>query len=95
MKTVGLTYVLWFFLGLFGVHKFYLGKTGMGLLYLIMGVIGLSTTFIVVGFFILAAEGILLLIDLFTIPSQVESANERSAVQIAEFNKKVAEASKQ
>jgi TM2 domain-containing membrane protein YozV len=32
--------VLAFFLGSFGVHKFYLGKTGAGLIMLLMGTVG-------------------------------------------------------
>lgn len=61
MKSVGVAYLLWFFLGLFGVHRFYLGHTGMGCLYLLTG-----------GFF-----GIGWLVDLFLIPSMVEEANEK------------------
>jgi len=34
-KSVGLAYVLWFFLSAFGLHKFYLGKIWQGLLYMI------------------------------------------------------------
>lgn len=30
-KSVGLAYVLWFFLGAFGVHQFYLGNSARGL----------------------------------------------------------------
>jgi len=33
-KEVWVTYLLWFFLGLLGVHKFYLGKIGWGILYI-------------------------------------------------------------
>lgn len=58
-KSVGVAYVLWFFLGVIGVHKFYLGKTGIGISYI----------------FTLGWVGIGLLIDLFTLPSQVRRAN--------------------
>lgn len=35
-KSVGLAYVLWFFLGWVGVHQFYLGNTSRGLLNLVL-----------------------------------------------------------
>lgn len=35
-KSVGVAYVLWFFLGAFGVHQFYLGNTGRGLFNLVL-----------------------------------------------------------
>jgi TM2 domain-containing membrane protein YozV len=62
-KQVGLAYVLWFFFGVIGVHQFYLGKTGRGVLYI----------FTLGGFF-----GIGCLIDLFTLPSQVREVNTKN-----------------
>ncbi|BCJ27398.1 TM2 domain-containing protein [Actinocatenispora sera] len=58
-KSVGVAYLLWFFFGFLGVHQFYLGKTGRGVSYI----------------FTLGWVGIGLLIDLFTLPSQVRKAN--------------------
>jgi len=53
---------LWYFIGLFGIlgfHRFYLGKTGTGFLYLFtLGVAGVGAT-----------------IDLFTLGGQVERIN--------------------
>lgn len=59
MKSKLLAYVLWFFFGLLGVHKFYLGKVGMGIVYLLTG-----------GIF-----GIGWFIDLFTLSGQVDTCN--------------------
>jgi len=39
-KSTGLAYVLCFFLGTLGIHKFYIGKIGMGVTYLILGLVG-------------------------------------------------------
>lgn len=61
MKSTGTAYLLWFFLGLLGGHKFYLDKVGMGLLY-----------FFTFGFF-----GIGWFIDLFTLGAQVNEYNRR------------------
>ena len=42
-KSIGIAYLWWFFLGLFGAHYFYLGKRRRGLLYLCtVGVLGLG-----------------------------------------------------
>jgi len=62
-KEVWVTYLLWFFFGIIGVHKFYLNKTGMGILYILTG-----------GLFFIG-----LFIDLFTIPRQVRLYNEEVA----------------
>lgn len=35
MKSKTVAYILWFFLGFFSVHRFYIGKVGTGLLYLV------------------------------------------------------------
>jgi len=89
-KSTGLTYVLWFFLAAFGAHRFYLGKTGSGIAMLLLWWIGIFTSVIVVGWFLLAAAGIWWLVDAFLIPGMVEDdarqkrtliANEISAMQ--------------
>jgi TM2 domain-containing membrane protein YozV len=58
-RELWVAYLLWFFLGLIGVHKFYVGKIGMGILYIFTG-----------GIFMIGW-----LIDLFTLPSQVRKYN--------------------
>lgn len=37
MKSRTAAYLLWFFLGMFSAHRFYLGKIGTGILYLLTG----------------------------------------------------------
>lgn len=39
-KNLVLAYALWFFLGMFGAHRFYLGKIKTGLVYLIVMLLG-------------------------------------------------------
>ncbi len=59
-KSLVTAYVLWFLLGIFGAHKFYLRKNGMGAIYI----------------FTLGFMGIGCLIDLFTLPVQVKHFNQ-------------------
>jgi len=59
MKSKGTAYLLWFFLGFFSAHRFYLGKTGSGILYL------LTFQLFIVGWFI----------DLFTLGGMVDNYN--------------------
>lgn len=59
MKSKTTAYLLLIFLGGLGLHKFYLGKTGMGILYI----------------FTAAFFGIGWLIDLFTLGKQVDKYN--------------------
>ena len=65
-KDLAIAYILWFFLGVFGVHHFYLGKIGRGILYLLTG----------------GVLGIMWLVDLFTLPSQVRMVNAQRSVGI-------------
>jgi TM2 domain-containing membrane protein YozV len=74
-KSTTVAYLLWLFLGGFGAHKFYLGKIGMGFLYLSMSIIGWLTVGIG-GWVILSILVIFLIYDLFMIPSQIKSIYE-------------------
>ena len=62
MKSKTVAYVLWAFLGLFGIHRFYCGKPLTGILWLCTG--GLL--------------GVGWCIDLFLVPGMVDVANARS-----------------
>ncbi|WP_328684831.1 MMPL family transporter [Streptomyces sp. NBC_00343] len=63
-KSVLAAYLWWFFFGLFGMHHFYLGRPGRGLLHLCtLGICGLGW-----------------LADALTLPHQVRSANVRIAL---------------
>ena len=63
MKSKLAAYLLWWFLGAFGAHKFYLGKFGWGILYI----------------FTCGLFGIGWLIDLFVLGGQVDEYNRTHA----------------
>lgn len=64
------------FLGMLGIHRFYLGKTGSGVVQLILCLIGGGTLLMVIGGFVLAALGLWVFIDFILILTGKLSANE-------------------
>ncbi|MDA8345464.1 MAG: TM2 domain-containing protein [Thermaerobacter sp.] len=73
-KNITVAYVLWFFFGGLGIHRFYLGRAGTGLAMLALTVVGWITSFIFIGFLLLFAVFVWWVIDAFRIPSMVRSA---------------------
>ncbi|MCI0183058.1 TM2 domain-containing protein [Sulfoacidibacillus ferrooxidans] len=70
-KSMILAYILWFFLGSLGVHRFYLGRVKSGLAILLLTLLGSATMGIIIGYIFLGMVGIWLFIDLFLIPWMV------------------------
>lgn len=68
-KSLLVAYLLLFFVGFLGAHRFYLGKTTSAIIMLALTILGWLLTTVVVGFVLLAAVGIWFLIDIFMIPS--------------------------
>ncbi|HCO53627.1 MAG TPA: hypothetical protein DIT93_01245 [Pelagibacterium sp.] len=71
-KSAGVAYLLWFFTGGLGGHRFYLGKTGTAIFQLVLFVVGWATVAVFVGFLVLAILGIWVLIDAFLIPGMIQ-----------------------
>ena len=71
-KTALVAYILWFFLGLFGGHNFYLKRTGVAVAQLIL-------TLTIVGMLITV---VWVLVDAFLIPGWVRNQNNLLAVQL-------------
>ncbi|MBW0157819.1 TM2 domain-containing protein [Sedimentimonas flavescens] len=76
-------YLLWFFLGMLGAHRFYLGRWGSALLMLILFGIGSALSVILVGYLPLAVVGLWWLIDAFLIPGMIERDNDDLRWQLA------------
>jgi TM2 domain-containing membrane protein YozV len=78
-KSVGVAYLLWFFTGGLGGHRFYLGQTGTAIAQLILFIVGWITVIIGVGLALLAVDGIWVLVDAFLIPGIAREQNMRLA----------------
>lgn len=72
-KSVGIAYLLWLFLGAFGVHRFYAGATKTGIMQLVLAIS-------VVGWLVLIPW---LLADLVLIPGIVRDENMKAIGMLA------------
>ncbi|MCA9290583.1 MAG: TM2 domain-containing protein [Phycisphaerales bacterium] len=74
-KSPVVAYLLWWFLGTFGAHRFYLSRTGSAVTMLVLMVVSTILTVIVIGFIGLAALGVWWLVDAFLIPGMSREYN--------------------
>lgn len=83
-KSLLVAYLLWFFLGYVGAHRFYLGRTLSGLIMLILSAVTLVLTLVSFGFlgFVWAVVGLWWLIDALLIPGIVAGRNTRIADRV-------------
>ena len=84
-KSVLIAYLLWFFLGFLGGHRFYMGKTGTAIAQLLMFLSAIVTSVILIGGLIFIALIIWVLIDAFRIPGWVTAYNSYLAYRIGEI----------
>jgi TM2 domain-containing membrane protein YozV len=75
-KSVGISYLLWFFLGGFGAHRFYLGRTQSAIAMLVIYILSWILTFVGVGLIGLAAIGIWWIVDAFLLPAMAREKNQ-------------------
>lgn len=75
-KSTGIGYLLWFFFGGLGVHRFYLGRNGSAIAMLVITILSLILLFVGVGFLGLLAVGIWLIVDAFLIPGIARDFNQ-------------------
>lgn len=57
--------LLCFFFGMFGVHRFYLGKNGSGAAMAILSVLGIGLSFVLIGYPLLLLTFIWAVVDFF------------------------------
>jgi TM2 domain-containing membrane protein YozV len=71
-KSAVIAYILWFFLGWFGAHNFYLGRKGVGIAQVLL-------TISVIGWFITL---VWVVVDAFLIPGWVRRQNNLLLMQL-------------
>ncbi|WP_374763839.1 TM2 domain-containing protein [Yunchengibacter salinarum] len=78
-KSVLVAYLLWFFLGGFGVHRFYLGATFSGFVMLAVAGVSFLTMIILIGHLGMLFIGLWWLVDALLIPGLTQRYNARLA----------------
>ncbi|RXJ60791.1 NINE protein [Candidatus Marinarcus aquaticus] len=73
-QNVILAYVLWWFLGIFGAHRFYTGQS-KGWLYIVLFIVAAITLFAIIGYFIFVGLFIWWIIDGFNLHKIVKLQN--------------------
>ena len=83
-KSLLVAYLLWFFLGYVGAHRFYLGRPVSGVVMLALSAVILLLTLVTFGFlgFLWAVVGLWWLIDALLIPGMAASRNSRIADEV-------------
>ncbi|HSU12631.1 TM2 domain-containing protein [Longimicrobium sp.] len=78
-KSAGVAYALWFFLGMFGAHRFYMNRSGSAAAQLVITVTSWILLFVFIGLFTLFGVAVWVLIDAFLIPDWIREHNNRLA----------------
>lgn len=70
-KSIGASYLLWFFVGYLGGHRFYLGRKGSAIAMMLLSIFGVILSVVGIGFILLIVVGVWALVDAFLIPGMV------------------------
>jgi TM2 domain-containing membrane protein YozV len=82
MKSAVVAYLLWFFLGWSGAHRFYLARRGSAATILVPTLVSIPLTFVLVGFLTWMVAIVWLFVDLFLIPGMTEAYNRELAARM-------------
>ena len=74
-KSAVIAYVLWFFLGALGAHRFYLKRNLTALAILALTILSAVLSAVGVGFLLFTVVGVWLIVDIFLIPGMTSSYN--------------------
>lgn len=75
-KSPVAAYFLCFFLGIFGAHRIYLGRTGSGIAMLALSLVGILLSFLILPLVLLLVTGVWAFIDLFLIGGIIREDKE-------------------
>jgi len=81
-KSMTVAYILLIFLGSLGIHRFYLGRKGSAITQLSLFIVGILTSWLLIGFIPLVTVAIWALVDLFLVPGIVAEENEQIKARI-------------
>ena len=76
-KSTGIAYLLLILFGGLGVHRFYLGKSGSGVVMLLLTLLGIVLSFAGIGFVLIAIVLLWMFFDLFLIPGMTREYNNK------------------
>lgn len=76
-KSLLVAYLLWWFLGWAGGHRFYLGSIAGGVMMLILFVVSLLLTLVLIGYLGLMAWWVWWVVDAFLLPGMASQSNMR------------------
>jgi TM2 domain-containing membrane protein YozV len=82
-KSMAVSYLLWIFVGVFGGHRFYNGRTATAVTQLLMWIVGAMLVSVFgLGLLLLIPLGLWLLLDAFLIPGWVNDHNNLLAREL-------------
>lgn len=81
-RSVLVSYLLWFFLGWLGAHRFYNRRALSGFVQLALNGLAALLSFVFIGFIVAIPLALWWLVDALLIPGWVERANNRLAASL-------------
>lgn len=82
MKSCAVAYLLWFFFGMFGAHRFYLNRAGSAVAILLLTLVSIPLSLVLIGILTIWIPAVWCFVDLFLIPGMTESYNQSLAAHM-------------